>query len=47
MSSDIAQIDAVITWVDGGDVSHQLKRDRVYQLETGREQSEIDRKSVV
>lgn len=41
MNSSPAQIDAVITWVDGSDISHQHKRDRVYQLETGREQSEI------
>ncbi|PWN07218.1 stealth family protein [Rhodohalobacter mucosus] len=41
MNNEVPQIDAVITWVDGSDESHQRKRNRIYHLETGKEQSEI------
>jgi hypothetical protein len=41
MNSEIPQIDAVITWVDGNDISHQRKRDRIFRQETGKEDTEI------
>ena len=41
MNNEPLQIDAVITWVDGNDISHQRKRDRIYRQETGKVESEI------